>query len=62
MKANCDFWESHCHVLCREYIDSFINKYSMQQLIALTYCVIDTEKSLHSDDSTIKFIHNLVKQ
>ncbi|KAG2236265.1 hypothetical protein BDF21DRAFT_468028 [Thamnidium elegans] len=62
METNCDFWENHCYVLCKEFIDGFINEHPMQQFIALTYCIIDTENSLHSNDPIINFFHNLAKQ
>jgi hypothetical protein len=62
METNCDFWANHCYVLCKESIDGFINEYPMQQFIALAYCIIDTENSLHSNDPIINFFHNSAKQ
>lgn len=62
METNCNFWSKHCYVLCKESIDGFINEYPMQEFIALTYCIIDTENSLHSDDPIVKFFLNLAKQ
>lgn len=62
METNYAFWSNNCYVLCKESIDGFINEYPMQEFIALAYCIVDTENSLHSDDPIVKFFLNLAKQ
>ncbi|KAI9359717.1 hypothetical protein BD770DRAFT_426521 [Pilaira anomala] len=36
----------------------FVNEYPMQEFIALAYCIVDTENSLHSDDPIVKYFVN----
>lgn len=61
MEANCSFWSDNCYVLCKESIAGFVNEYPMQEFIALAYCIVDTENSLHSDDPIVKYFVNLGK-